>query len=77
MTEDAAEEHSTFASGSEALSAVVSSTMNSEDIEFSLNYQQAAFVSPSSFLTPNAVTSRRLQSRQAKEQRDDAAHVQR
>ena len=44
MTEDSAEEHRTFASGSEALSAVVCSTMNSEDIEFSLNYQQAAFV---------------------------------
>lgn len=77
MTEDAAEEHNTFASGSEALSAVVCSTMNSEDIEFSLNYQQAAFAPTIVFLTPNAVTSRRLQSRQAEEQRDDAAHVQR
>lgn len=43
MTEETGEEHRTFSSGSEALSAVVCSTINTEDIEFSLNFQQAAF----------------------------------
>ena len=53
MTEETGEEHRTFSSGSEALSAVVCSTINTEDIEFSLNFQQAAFAHKPPFFTPS------------------------
>ena len=42
--EGAGEEKNAFVSGSDAFSTVVCSTINSEDIMFSLQYQQSAFV---------------------------------